>query len=269
MIHDLKIFLGQPISSEPLVIFRFLFGLALCISFVRKRKTLIDYFSQFDFHFKYTFFQWVKPLGKRGMSLTLDVLIITLALFACGLFYHTTSLVAFGLFTYIFLIDKARYNNHYYLIALFLFLFNFIDASNESKEVPYWHLLILQLQLLIAYTYAGINKINAEWLIHAEPMHFMLKDFKGKTQWDGSPWHYCYNRSIEHSIQRQFQNKKVAVFFSWAGMLFDLLIIWLMLIPGLLPFVLPIFILFHLFNLWFFQIGIFPYFNFITIVLFL
>jgi vitamin K-dependent gamma-carboxylase len=280
--EELKIFLGQPIDGSSLALFRALFGLLMCGSIFHKRNFLISYYTSFDFYFKYPFLEFIKPLGTWGMRVVIYGLIVSLGCFSAGLFYHVSVLVALILYTYIFLLDKAMYNNHYYLIILFLFFFNFVDASHvfaldnlifikdePVTQIPYWNVLIFQLQLLIVYTYGGLNKITYDWLMRGEPMTVLFKAFIPKTNWDWKISRYCWSDSMIAKVSMFFKMKYSGLIFSWFGMIFDLLIISFMLIPATLPYALPLFIFFHLFNLWFFMIGIFPYMNFAVIVLFL
>src|SRR5690606_39661686 len=43
-----------------------------------------------------------------------------------------------------------------------------------TGEVPAWSVTILKLQLAIVYIYAGIAKLNAEWLFDAMPLRIWL-----------------------------------------------------------------------------------------------
>ncbi len=281
-IDPLKEFLGQPIDGSSLSLFRALFGILICGFVFNKRNLTIYYHSSFDFYFKYPCFEWVKSPGLLGMRIIVYTLIVSLACFALGLFYHVSLFIALILYTYIFLLDKALFNNHYYLIILFLFLFNFVDATqvfavdnllfgseHQSGEIPYWNVLIFQLQLLIVYTYGGLNKITYDWLMRGEPMTSLFYVFTPKTEWDWKISRYCFTETIAAKVSLFFKRKYSGLLFSWIGMVFDLLIIWFMLIPSTLPYVLPLFIFFHLFNLWYFMIGVFPYMNLCAVVLFL
>lgn len=279
---SLRELLSAEVSSTQLSLFRIFFGLLLLGSHIHKRNFLLDYYTSFDFYFKYPLFSWVKPFGKLAMRGIIYLLILSLFTFSIGLFYHLSAFVALILYTYIFLLDKARYNNHFYLIILLLFLFNVVNGDSRfavdhylfsgdsgSITVPYWQLLIFQLQFLIVYTYGGISKITRDWLIRGEPMNLLFQSFTPKIEWNWRIHRYCYNEEIANRVTVWLKKKYSGFLFAWLGMVFDLLIIWLLIIPACLPFALPIFISFHLFNLWFFKIGIFPYLNFAAIVLFI
>ena len=79
----------------------------------------------------------------------------------------------FAGFTYVFLLDKANYLNHFYLIALISFVMILVPAHRSfsvdarinpalrSSTVPAWALWLVRFQVGIAYFYAGIAKLNS------------------------------------------------------------------------------------------------------------
>lgn len=281
-IDTLREFLGQPIDGSSLALFRCLFGVLICWSTIRRIEFMTLYYTSLDFYIKYRFFYWVKCPGVWAMRTALFILIVSLACFALGLFYHVSVFLALTLYTYIFLLDKAQFNNHFYLTILILFLFNFVNATqvfaldnllfpakNTSNQIPYWNVLIFQLQFAIVYTFGGVNKITADWLLRGQPMTMWFSAFTPKVEWDGRVLRYCFTESIAAKASMFFKAKYTGLIFSWLGMVFDLLIIWLMMIPETLPYALPFFIFFNLFNLWSFNIGVFPYMNLCAILLFL
>ena len=82
--------------------------------------------------------------------------------------------------------DKTTYHNHYYFISLVSFLLIFLPANayfsvdayrNEKKrfqKVPAWSVNVLKLLLFIVYFYAGLAKLNSDWLIEAMPLKIWL-----------------------------------------------------------------------------------------------
>ena len=91
-------------------------------------------------------------------------------------------------FTYVFLIDKALYLNHMYLICLIAFLLTIVPANRvfsvdawlmrgrATRSVPAWGLWIFRVQWLIVYVYSGISKLDPDWFRLA-PMQMMFRDF--------------------------------------------------------------------------------------------
>ncbi|MFL0132112.1 HTTM domain-containing protein, partial [Tenacibaculum maritimum] len=82
--------------------------------------------------------------------------------------------------------DKTTYLNHYYFISLVSFMLIFlpasayfsIDAKLNSKlsyqKVPQYTVDVLKLMLGIVYFYAGLAKLNSDWLFRASPLSIWL-----------------------------------------------------------------------------------------------
>lgn len=140
-----------------------------------------------------------------------------------GLFYRVSTLLFLLLFTYVELIDKTYYLNHYYLVTLITFWLTLVPAhlwysldtllfpKIKSATCPNWHILIFKVQLSIVYFFAGLAKVNPDWLFRAQPMATWLP---GK-----------YDLPILGSWMHL---KETAFLFSWAGCIYDLTI-WIFL----------------------------------------
>ncbi len=75
--------------------------------------------------------------------------------------------------------------------------------------VPAWTVWVLRAQLGLVYFYGGVAKLNADWLLHAEPLRIWLAA-RGTCR--------CIGPLLaEHGW--------VAYAFSWAGAAFDLSIV--------------------------------------------
>ena len=84
------------------------------------------------------------------------------------------------------LINQAIYLNHYYLIALLAFLLVIspagraysLDARHRPDlrvdRIPAWMLFALRLQIGVVYFYAGVAKLNSDWLLEAQPLRLWL-----------------------------------------------------------------------------------------------
>ena len=112
--------LFQPVDGASCVFFRVCFGLLtakwawdyLAIGRVR------EFYIEPAFHFTYYGFDWVQPWPGEGMTLHFVGLIILSLMIAAGCFYRTSTLLFAIGFTYVFLLDRTNYQNHYYLIGL-------------------------------------------------------------------------------------------------------------------------------------------------------
>mgnify|MGYP001180436388 FL=1 len=205
-----------------------------------------------SFHFSYYFFDWVKPLGDFTY---LIFLICGLSAFFIALGYkYTYSIIIFFLsFTYIELMDKTTYLNHYYFISILSFIMLFLPASSSYSidaiqnkasfsKVYKWNIDVIKLLLFIVYFYSGLAKINSDWLIEAQPLKIWLTS--------------NYDLPL---IGELMQKTWVHYFMSWGGMIYDLSIAFLLIYNKTRVFAFLLVIFFHLFTALLFPIGMFPY----------
>ena len=206
-----------------------------------------------DFHFKYFGFEWVDDLGQ------FTYVLYALTIAACfgiilGYRYHLAMVAFFVLFTYTELIDKTTYLNHYYFTSCVAFLLCFLPAGDyfsldarrkgiEFTTIPAWMIDSLKLFLAIVYFYAGIAKINSDWLLQAQPL----------SLWLNSKYHLPF-------IGGLLQLKWVHYAASWSGMLYDVFIPFFLLYPKTRRIAFVFVVLFHVMTKIFFpSIGMFPY----------
>jgi len=124
----------------------------------------------------------------------------------------------------------------------------------HRNEAPTWTLWILRAQLVVVYFYAGVAKINADWL-RGEPMRMWLARREDLT--------------LLGPLGRLLTEEWVVYLFTYGGLLLDLLIAPLLLWRRSRPYALAAVIVFHLLNAVLFQIGIFPWFMIAATLLFL
>lgn len=250
-------FLHRSVPIAPLITFRITFGVLMLFSLLRFwwRGWISTVYLEPSFHFTYFGFSWVQPLGSTGMHVLFLLLIISAVLIMLGCFYRVAIIFFFLAFTYVELIDATTYLNHYYFISLVAFLMIFLPAnrayaldvywriSKASTQVPAWTIGILRFQLAIVYIFAGLAKLNPDWLLHAEPMKTWLP---AKSHLPAiGPWMY---------------EAWVAYFFSWFGALYDLFIVFFLLNKKTRPIAYVFVLGFHLATALFFPgIGMFPY----------
>ncbi len=259
-------FLFKKINIAPLVIFRIAFGALMFISILRFiLKGWVDsMYIMPKMFFPYYGFEWVKPLPAWGMYLVFGVMLLCSLFILLGFLYRYSTVLFFLLFTYVELIDKTNYLNHYYFVSLISFLMIFIPAGGafsldvkffkrpELNEVSYFFLLLLQLQMFVVYFFAGVAKLNYDWLIEAMPLKIWLPAYS----------HYPV-------IGQFLEQEWVAYLFSWFGCVYDLFIGFLLFNRRTVKFAYVLVIIFHMFTAMFFNIGMFPYIMMtITIVFF-
>jgi hypothetical protein len=244
-----------PVHIAPLVSLRIIFGVMMMIGTSRFMWLgwIEDHYVLPKFHFKYYGFEWIEPLNATGLY-TIHYLLIAASLcVTLGLFYRIAAILVFICFTYIELIDLTYYLNHYYFVSLISLLMIFVPANRYlsldvirtpklfCNTVPGWCINIFKLQLAIVYIYAGLIKINYDWLFNALPLKIWLPandtiPVLGKLfAWQYSPY-----------------------VFSWMGMVYDVTIVFWLLWSKSRPYAYMTVIAFHTLVGILFQIGVFP-----------
>ncbi len=270
MKSKLSSYLNEYTEAAPLAVFRILFGLMMVISMVRfwMNGWIEKLYIHPDFHFKFYGFEWVQSLGVY--TYVLFFICGLSALFvAVGFKYRWSVSIFFLSFTYIELIDKTTYLNHYYFISVLAFLLIFLpagayfsvdavraykkqgDPSMSGDLIPKWTIDSLKVLLSVVYIYAGLAKLNSDWLIEALPLKIWLPS-KFDTPLIGSmfgqPWiHYL---------------------FSWFGAAYDLCIPFLLLYKRTRIFAFVLVVVFHVLTRVLFPIGMFPYIMIVSALIF-
>ena len=249
-------YLNKKQDSSSLAIFRLGFGFLMLYSIIRiwSKGWIESLYLQPSFHFSYLGFEWVKPIDNYTYLIFL-VCAISSFFVAIGYKYRYSVILLFLSFTYVELMDKTTYLNHYYLVSLISFLMIFLPANasysldsfirNKSfKLIPKWNVDALKLMICIVYFYAGIAKINSDWLLEAQPLKIWLTS--------------KYDLPILGNTI--FQMDWIHIFFSWSGMFYDLLIAFILLNKKTRPFGFILVVLFHFMTAILFpSIGMFPY----------
>ena len=256
--------LFEPVDIASLAIFRILFGLLMCISMVRflTKGWVETLYLQPTYFFTYPGFAWVQPWPGWGMYAHV-ILLALLALFiALGWYYRLSTALFCVLFTYLELIDQTNYLNHYYLISLISFLMIFcplhrafsIDSWRQPpaySTVPAGMLWLLRSQIALVYLFAGLSKINSDWLWHAQPLNIWLTAHADFPIVGG-----LFNQVWVHFAM------------SWATIIFELTIIGFLLWPRTRLAAYITLTTFHLMTLALFHIGMFPWIMIVMTMLF-
>ena len=244
------------VSIYPLVVFRIIFGILMFFSTLRfiLKGWLHDLYEVPTYFLTYYGFDWVSPLPNPFMYVLFLLLLITCIFIIFGLFYRANTVLFFIIFTYIELIDKTNYLNHYYFISLISLLLILIPANSyfsldayfgnckRKKTIQAWQINIIKLQIGLVYFFAGISKLNYHWLLEAQPLINWLK-----------------HQSDFPVIGKLFLYDFTAYLFSWVSAIFDIFIFFLLIdkrskwISYFVAFV------FHIMTAIMFPIGVFPY----------
>lgn len=257
----LRAALLRPVDAAWLAGLRIVFGSLLAVSMLRfLAYGWVDrFFVAPRFHFKYWGFGWVEPLATGDQMRALFAALAVLAcLVAAGACYRVSAvLLALGLF-YVQLIDVSTYLNHYYLAALLALLLSVTPAHRmwsvdawlrrprlgntaSSASVPAGVLLLFRVQVGVVYVFAGLAKLQSDWLLHAQPLRI----------WLGS-------RVDLPVIGELWTLPWVPLAMSWAGFLFDATIVLWLCWRRTRPWAYAVVIVFHVLTRALFPIGMFP-----------
>ncbi|WP_442266698.1 HTTM domain-containing protein [Tenacibaculum sp. ZS6-P6] len=251
-------------SAAPLATFRLFFGLLMCISIIRfwYNGWIEKLYIQPKFFFSFYGFSWIKPLGNYTYFLFI-LCGISALLVAVGYKYRLSIITFFLSFTYIELMDKTTYLNHYYFISILSFLLIFLPANatfsldnyfnkKSYKTIPNWTIDSIKLLLGIVYFYAGLAKLNSDWLFRAQPLKIWL------------PSKYDLPLIGNNLMQQEWFHFAM----SWSGAIYDLSIPFLLLFKRTRTIGFFLVVLFHVFTRILFPIGMFPYIMIVATLIF-
>tara|TARA_R110000850_G_scaffold254614_1_gene380164 strand:+ start:51845 stop:53209 length:1365 start_codon:yes stop_codon:yes gene_type:complete len=251
-------------EAAPLAVFRILFGLMMTASIIRFwwHGWIEKLYIEPDFFFSYYGFEWVKPLGD--FTYLIFILCgISALMVAAGYKYRIAIILFFLSFTYIELMDKTTYLNHYYFISILSFLMIFLpanayfsldaklDPEKRFQKIPRWSIDSIKMLLAIVYFYAGLAKVNSDWLLNAMPLKIWLPA--------------KFDLPVLGNLMHQ---EWVHYLFSWSGMLYDLSIPFLLLYKPTRKFAFLLVVVFHLLTRALFPIGMFPYIMIVSALIF-
>lgn len=219
--------------------FRIGFGLLAALSALR--FVLLGWVAEryLDPAFHFAWVSWaVVPSAPVLYGLFAVQVVAGLAL-AHGRWHRTAALGWLVSFGYVELLDKALYLNHY---VLFTLLGLALLLIGPRRGLPRHALVSLRVLVGSVYVWAGLCKINPDWLLRAEPLRSWLAAraelplLGPLLAWEPTAW-----------------------VMSWGGMLYDLAIPFLLLFRPTWALGLALLVFFHLVVGTVFSIGIFPW----------
>lgn len=248
--------LSAPVDGAGLAAFRVLFGLLMCAGLVRFLFSgwIERFYGEPTFFFKYWGFAWIEVPPVAWIDALTAALALLALLIALGLFYRLAALLFFVGFTYLELFDVTNYLNHYYLVSLLALLLAAtpthrcwsLDARRRPRPgdgtAPRWALYLIRFQVAVVYLFAGLAKLQPDWLLHAQPLNLWLTA-----------------RTETALIGPLLDELWVAYAASWFGFLFDTTIVgWLLWRRTRAP-AYAVLLGFHFLTAVFFNIGMFPF----------
>jgi hypothetical protein len=255
---------NKQVEAAPLAVFRILFGLMMLFSVIRfwSYGWIDQLYIQPSFSFSYYGFEWAQPLGIYTYGL-FAVCGISALCVALGYKYRLAIVIFFLSFTYIELMDKTTYLNHYYFVSCVSFMMIFLPAHRyfsvdgyknkklSSFTIPQWTISSLKVMLGIVYFYAGLAKLNSDWLVEAMPLKIWLPS--------------KYDIPLIGDLMQQ---EWLHYAFSYGGAGYDLLIPFLLLYKRTRWFAFALVVVFHVLTRVLFPIGIFPYVMIVSALIF-
>jgi len=253
----------QLIPTAPLVHFRILFGLMMALSMVRfyHHGWIESLYIEPVYFFSY--FESLAHPGTTGIYLLFLTAFLSALGIMLGLFYRWSAGLFFLSFTYIELIDKTNYLNHYYFVSLVAFVLIFLPAHRDFSldtlrrpqlkrtTIPRWTTDLIKFQLALVYIFAGIAKLNPDWLFRAMPLKLWLP------------------AQSHVPIIGPFLSYDITPFiFSWSGAIYDLFIVFFLLYRPTRWLAYLAVVGFHIATAMLFQIGIFPYVMIVSTLIF-
>lgn len=199
-------FLCFPVDNSSIIGFRILWGVTMayeCMRFMEDnfKKADLSYVKP-EFYGKYYGFEWISPCEKEELHLLIQLMFLAAIGIILGFAYPFCCLFFALSWTYLILIDSVIYLNHFYLIAIMAFILVILPANRRfsidcffiksSKTMPRYFLWFLRAEQviflliilneflfihqnikIIVYFFAGVAKINEDWL-RAEPVKHWL-----------------------------------------------------------------------------------------------
>ena len=255
-IHKRYKALFTQVSPAPLATLRIVTGIVMLLGTLRfwYLGWIETNLIQAKIQFKYSYFEWIAmPSNPMWLYAIFALMALTSIGMLLGYFYRVSAWLLWLSFTYIELLDLTWYLNHYYFISLLLLLLALLPAHRyfsldvyfervaPLRSVPAWLVALPRFQMGILYVYAGMAKIQNDWLIEALPMRLWLPAHNHEPVlgslfgWTYTPW-----------------------IFSWAGMIYDCSIPFWLSWRKTQKWAYGTVIIFHALTGWLFQIGMFP-----------
>ncbi len=234
---------SRPVAGASVTAFRVLFGLLGLAAVLRffAHGWIEELYIAPVYHFSYPGFAWLEPWPGWGMYAHFAALGLLSVGIAVGYRCRLCAGLFFVGFTYVELIDRTTYLNHYYWMSLVSLLLALLPLHRQT--VPHWAIWTLRAQVGVVYVFAGIAKLNPDWLLHALPLRIWL-----------------YQHGDLPLIGTLLQEAWVAYAMSWGGAFFDLTIVGWLLWRRSRLWAYVILVIFHLMTwLLFPRLGIFPW----------
>ena len=259
--------LFRPVDIAPLVFFRVVAGTLIAVECAGHGLTrFAEPYVEASVNFSWPLTPWLHPGPAEIVYAHMALNCAAALMVATGLFYRAAAVTLCVGLALLLGMEKTAYINHTYLYSLFAGILACVPAhralSLDSRRrpelagttAPAWGLYLLRFQMGVVYVFAGIAKLDPDWL-RSMPLKVWLS---GPTSgplsgiFAAPPW----------------WNALAAWTMSYGGLLVDLLIVPAMLfratrVPAFLCIA-----TFHVSNALVFGIGTFPWVSLAATALF-
>jgi vitamin K-dependent gamma-carboxylase len=190
----------EPVDAASLAVFRIALGLLIVYDAIFKGLHKFSSNNHALFRIPYEGFEWV-PSGGAYAGILAGFWLGSAIFVTLGLLYRPAMILATGLTIFAFLQAQEYYLNHYYLLILVCILMCMVPANRayaldclwgrtrkQPPTVTRMHMWLLKGQTEIVLLYAGLVKLNSDWL-QLEPLRSWLLQRKD-DHFFGWVWEY-------------------------------------------------------------------------------
>jgi hypothetical protein len=247
---------ARELPAASTAVFRIAFGLLVAASMVRfvAKGWVESLYLEPAHHLTYARFEWVRPLPGPVMYGVMALLTLVGLGIAVGWRTRACAIVFTIGFAYTELIEASLYLNHYWFITLAGLLLVLLPTDGcwsidawrgcvaRSDVVPAGVVWALRAQIGVVYLFAGIAKINTDWMLRGVPMRMWFAD-----------------RTDVAVIGPLLVLPGAALAASWFGLIFDTTIVGWLLWRRSRPAAYAVVVAFHVLTGALFRIGMFPW----------
>jgi vitamin K-dependent gamma-carboxylase len=242
-----------PVDVASLVALRVMLGVLLFVAVVRfwTLGWIDELYVAPPELLPYPGFAWLPRLPSAALHAVFAVMGACAILIALGRCYRVAAIGLLLSFGYVELLDATNYLNHYWLVTLLLFGAVIAPLGRPRTHVPAWMVGLVRAQLGLVYFFAGLAKLDADWLVHAQPLRLWLPvhaDVAIVGPWLATP-------AVAHAL-------------AIAGAIFDLAIFPALCWSRTRKWAWAVLVVFHLATAALFPIGIFPWLMIIATTIF-
>lgn len=249
-------FLRAAVSADSVAAFRIAFGTLAALAAARflANGWVDQLYLAPQAHLTYPGFGWVQPLPAPWLYLVVAATGAAGVAIALGWRYRLACWSFLCGFAYLEAIDATLYLNHYWFVSLCALLLAALPAHHHwsldaragrvrrSSLVPAGVVWALRAQVGIVYMFAGLAKLNADWLGSTLPLRIWLAD-----------------RSDIWLVGPLLDEPWLAYVASWAAAAFDCTIVIWLLWHRSRPWAYAVAAIFHVATGVLFAIGVFPW----------